>query len=60
MREVDGEREGGVVGGVYEGGVGVIPEVCSNGGSEVARMLGKGTGAEDDTGGDGEPVSICT
>lgn len=36
--------------------VGVMPEVYSGGGSEVARMLGKGTGAEEAEVGEGVPV----
>lgn len=47
MRDLSGERDGGVPGGKREGYVGVREVVSSGGGSDVARMLGKGTGAEE-------------
>ena len=52
---MDGEREGGVVGGVMAAGGGVMPVECSKGGSDVARIVGKGMGAW--AGGDGVPAS---
>ena len=54
IREVDGDRVGGVVGGVKAGGGGVIPVGYSYGGSDVALIGGKATGALEE--GDGVPA----